>query len=73
MRFKHALAVALVLTVCVVPVAVSAGTSVDDVSTAPLERSSTTTTETMGNGTMDDGMQNGSDDMTTTHGWTTGR
>ncbi|MCO8243199.1 MULTISPECIES: PGF-CTERM sorting domain-containing protein [unclassified Haladaptatus] len=62
MRFKHALAVALVLTVCAVPLTVSAGTPVDDVSPVQLAQSSTTT-ETMHNGTMDDGMH---DNMTTT-------
>lgn len=62
MRSKHALAVALVLTVCAVPLTVSVGTPVDDVSPVQLAQSSTTT-ETMHNGTMDDGMH---DNMTTT-------
>ncbi|KZN25611.1 hypothetical protein A4G99_03845 [Haladaptatus sp. R4] len=65
MRSKHALAVALVLTVCAVPLTVSAGTPVDDVSPVQLAQSSTTT-ETMHNGTMDDTMTDDNMSDTTT-------
>ncbi|MFH5799938.1 PGF-CTERM sorting domain-containing protein [Haladaptatus sp. CMAA 1911] len=61
MHSKRMLVLAVVLTICAVPVTVSA--AANDVSNAPLAQQETTTTDTMGNGTMNDSMD---DSMTTT-------
>ncbi len=61
MHSKRILVLAVVLTICAVPVTVSA--AANDVSNAPLAQQETTTTDTMGNGTMNDSMD---DSMTTT-------
>ncbi|WP_231185319.1 PGF-CTERM sorting domain-containing protein [Haladaptatus sp. DYF46] len=70
MHSKRILVLAVVLTICAVPVTVSA--AANDVSNAPLaQQETTTTTDTMGNGTMNDSMTTttdsmGDDEMTTT-------
>lgn len=73
MHSKRMLVLAVVLTICAVPVTVSA--AANDVSNAPLaQQETTTTTDTMGNGTMNDSMDDsmtttdsmGDDEMTTT-------
>ncbi|GKZ12948.1 PGF-CTERM sorting domain-containing protein [Haladaptatus sp. T7] len=62
MRFKRIHVLAVVLMICAVPATVSAATAANDVSSAPLAQQ-TTTTDTMGNGTMDDNMTTTTDSM----------
>ncbi|WP_423744129.1 PGF-CTERM sorting domain-containing protein (plasmid) [Haladaptatus sp. SPP-AMP-3] len=62
MRFKRMHVLAVVLMICAVPATVSAATAANDVSSAPLAQQ-TTTTDTMGNGTMDDNMTTTTDSM----------
>jgi PGF-CTERM protein len=63
MHSKRMLVLAVVLMICAVPVMVSAATANDVSNGALAQQGTTTTTDTMGNGTMNDSM---GDTMTTT-------